>query len=65
LRRNVSFLRDQVDEQRAKIAALDRQCVQKEAERNSIAATIEKLNVTLPVLAQRLEIRKTLYDHET
>ena len=59
------FLRDQVDEQRAKIAALDRQRAQKEAERNSIAATIEKLNVTLPVLAQRLEIRKTLYDHET
>ena len=59
------FLRDQVEEQRAKIAALDRQRAQKEAERNSIAATIEKFNVTLPVLAQRLEIRKTLYDHET
>jgi hemolysin D len=59
------FLRDQIEEQRAKIAALDRQRAQKEAERNSIAATIEKLNVTLPVLAQRLEIRKTLYDHET
>ena len=37
------FLRDQVEEQRAKIAALDRQRAQKEAERNSIAATIDKL----------------------
>ena len=59
------FLRDQVEEQRAKIAALDRQRAQKEAERNTVAATIQKLEVTLPVLAQRLEIRKTLYDHET
>jgi hemolysin D len=59
------FLRDQVEEQRAKIAALDRQRAQKEAERNSIAATIDKLQTTLPVFAQRLEIRKTLYDHET
>jgi hemolysin D len=59
------FLRDQIEEQRAKIAALDRQRAQKEAERNSVAATIQKLEVTLPVLAQRLEIRKTLYDHET
>jgi hemolysin D len=59
------FLRDQVEEQRAKIAALDRQRAQKEAERNTVAATIQKFEATLPVLAQRLEIRKTLYDHET
>ena len=59
------FLRDQVEEQRAKVAALDRQRGQKEAERNTVAATIDKLEVTLPVFAQRLEIRKTLYDHET
>ncbi len=59
------FLIDQVAEQRAKVAALDRQRAQKQAERDTGAATIEKLEATLPVLEQRLEIRKTLYDHST
>jgi hemolysin D len=59
------FLLDQVREQHAKLAALDRQRVQKEAERATIAKTIEKLQATLPLLQQRADIRKTLYDHET
>jgi hemolysin D len=59
------FLIDQVREQHAKLAALDRQRVQKEAERATIAKTIEKLQATLPLLQQRADIRKTLYDHET
>jgi membrane fusion protein, hemolysin D len=59
------FLIDQVREQRAKLAALDRQRVQKEAERGTIARTIDKLQATLPLLQQRVDIRKTLYDHET
>jgi hemolysin D len=59
------FLVDQVREQRAKLAALDRQRVQKEAERATIMKTIEKLQATLPLLQQRVDIRKTLYDHET
>jgi hemolysin D len=59
------FLIDQVREQRAKLAALDRQRVQKEAERVTATKTIEKLEATLPLLQQRADIRKTLYDHET
>jgi len=59
------FLIDQIREQNAKLAALERQRVQKEAERGTIAKTIEKLNATLPLLRQRVDIRKTLFDHET
>jgi len=59
------FLRDQYEEQRAKLAALDGQRAQKIAERNTVEATIAKLEAALPVLHQRLEIRRTLYDHET
>jgi membrane fusion protein, hemolysin D len=59
------FLRDQYEEQRAKLAAIDGQRAQKAAERNTVAATIEKLQASLPVLKQRLDIRQTLYDHET
>jgi hemolysin D len=59
------FLVDQVREQRAKLAALDRQRVQKEAERATATKTIEKLQAALPLLQQRADIRKTLYDHET
>jgi hemolysin D len=59
------FLHDQYEEQRAKLAAIEGQRAQKAAERNTVAATIEKLLATLPVLKQRLDIRQTLYDHET
>jgi len=59
------FLVDQVREQHAKLAALDRQRVQKDAERVTATRTIEKLEATLPLLQQRADIRKTLYDHET
>lgn len=59
------FLIDEVEEQRAKIGALERQRAQKEAERNTVAATIDKIEASLPVLEQRLDIRKTLYDHST
>lgn len=59
------FLLDEVEEQRAKIAALDRQRAQKEAERNTAAATIAKLEASLPVLKQRTEIRQTTYEHKT
>ena len=59
------FLQDQIEEQRAKVAALDLQRAQKQAERDTVAATVDKLESTLPVLAERLAIRKTLYDHET
>jgi hemolysin D len=59
------FLRDQTAEQRAKLAVFDRQREEKLAERETGAATVAKLEASLPVLQERLEIRKTLYDHST
>jgi hemolysin D len=59
------FLLDQVAEHHAKIASLDRQTEQKEAERNTSIATISKLQASLPVLQARLDIRKTLFEHGT
>jgi hemolysin D len=58
------FLVSQTAEFAAKIAALDRQRAQKEAERATIAATIAKLDATIPILQQRVDIRKGLADKE-
>ncbi len=38
---------------------------QKQAEHETIKATISKLEASLPVMEERLAIRKTLYDHTT
>jgi hemolysin D len=57
------FLADQAAEHQAKLAVLDRQRAQKEAERTTIAATAAKLEASLPVMEERVEMRKTLYDH--
>jgi hemolysin D len=59
------FLADQAAEHQATLAVLDRQRAQKEAERATIAATVDKLEASLPVLQERVEMRKTLYDHAT
>jgi membrane fusion protein, hemolysin D len=59
------FLIDQTAEQKAKLAVLDRQRQQKLAERETTAATIAKLEASLPILQERVEIRKTLFDHTT
>jgi hemolysin D len=61
---NKQLLISQVAEQQGKLAALDRQLKQKEAERATISAAIAKIDTTLPVLGQRVDIRKTLYDKE-
>jgi hemolysin D len=58
------LLLNQGTEHRAKIAALARQQAQKEAEQGTIAATIHKLETTIPVIQQRVDIRKTLMDKE-
>jgi len=55
------FLSRQMDEQRAKRAALDRQRGQKEAELATVSASINKLETVLPVLQQRVDIKQTLY----
>ena len=51
-------------EHRAKIAALGRQQAQKEAEQATTAATIHKLEAMIPVIQQRVDIRKTLMEKE-
>jgi hemolysin D len=58
------FLSRQTEEYRAKLSSLDRQRVQKEAERNTIAATINKLEADEPIIRQRVDIRKNLADRE-
>jgi hemolysin D len=61
---NRQFLLSQVAEQQGKLAAIDRQLKQKEAERDTISAAIAKIETTIPVLAQRVDIRKYLYDKD-
>ena len=61
---NRQLLMSQVAEHQGKLAALDRQIKQKEAERESTKAAIAKLEATIPVLSQKVEIRKYLYDRD-
>jgi hemolysin D len=58
------FLLAQSAEQNAKLAEVDRQQAQKEAERASVAAQIGKLEATIPVLGERVDLRKYLYGKE-
>jgi len=58
------LLLNQAMEHRAKVAALARQQAQKEAEQGTIGASIHKLEATIPVIQQRVDIRKTLMDRE-
>ena len=59
------FLISQTAEHHAKLAALDRQLAQKEAERATSAATIAKIDALIPLLQQQVDMRKTLFEHET
>ena len=59
-----SFLVTMVADQNAKLAEVDRQQQQKEAESASVAATIGKLEATIPVLQERVDLRKYLYNKE-
>ena len=61
---NKQFLLSQVAEQQSKIAAIDRQVKQKVAERDTITAAIAKIEATIPVLTQKVDIRKYLYDKD-
>src|SRR5438132_264828 len=58
------YLVSQSAEQNSKLAEIDRQLSQKEAERDTIAATIEKLQATIPLLQERVDVRKYLYNKE-
>jgi hemolysin D len=59
------FLTHQLEQHRAKLGALDRQKAQKEADLATVAATVKKLETVLPVLQERVNIRKILFDHTT
>ena len=58
------YLIKQTAEFRAKIEALDRQLDQKQAERDTIQATVGKLSAVVPILQQRVDIRKVSSDQE-
>jgi hemolysin D len=58
------FLMSQILEQNAKIIEIERQQSQKEAERATVAASITKLEATIPVLQQRVDVRKYLVDKD-
>jgi hemolysin D len=58
------FLVSQTTEQNAKLSEIDRQLAQKEAERSTIKATIAKIDAMIPVLHERVYLRKGLYDKE-
>lgn len=56
------FLISQRAEQNAKLAEIERQQGQKEAERATTSASVAKLEATIPVLQERVDIRKNLVD---
>ena len=58
------FLISQTTEQRAKLAELDRQTSQKDAERSTVEANIAKLEATIPPLQERVDTRKYLFDKQ-
>lgn len=49
-------------EQNAKLSAIDRQLSQKEAERGTTSASVSKIQATIPVLQERVDIHKSLLD---
>jgi hemolysin D len=55
-----NLLLAQISEHKAKIAALDGQKAQKEAELATISATINKLEAVIPTIEERVNIRKSL-----
>lgn len=58
------FLTMQAAEQAAKITAIEWQGSQKKAERATTEATIGKINALIPILQQRVDVRKYLVDKE-
>jgi hemolysin D len=58
------FLVSQTAEQNAKLAAINQQVKQKEAERATFVASLEKIKATLAPLQQRVEIRQQLFQKE-
>jgi hemolysin D len=59
-----ALMLSQIEEFRAKLAGLDRQVAQNEANRAAVAATVQKLTLAIPLLQQRVEARKYLMEKE-
>src|ERR1700730_1070644 len=59
-----SYLIKQTIEYRAKIDALERQRDQKKAEQDTIQATLDKLSTIIPIIQERVDIRKASSDRE-
>ena len=58
------LLANMASEHAAKIGALDHQKLQKEAERDTHAAAAAKIEATIPLLQQKVDIRKYLVERE-
>jgi len=58
------LLASQAAEQKAKLASIDGQIAQKEAERATIRAAIDKLKATIQPLQERVDIRRTMFSKE-
>lgn len=58
------LLASQITEQKAKLAAIDGQIAQKDAERVTLKASIDKLKAIIPPLQERVEIRKLMFSKE-
>lgn len=56
------FLINQRGEQDAKLAEIGRQQGQKEAERSTTSASVAKIQATIPILQERVDLHKTLLD---
>jgi hemolysin D len=59
------FLIGQVAQYRSKLASLAGEEKQKEAELESQKAAIDKIETLLPLLEERTQMRKTLFEHQT
>ena len=58
------LLASQMAEQKAKLASTDGQIAQKEAERATIKASIDKLKATIQPLQERVDIRRIMFSKE-
>lgn len=58
------YLVTQTQEHSAKIAEIDRQIVQKRAERDTISASIAKIEAITPLLEERTKMRGYLYENK-
>ena len=58
------FLLTQTSEHNAKLAEIDREVAQKEAEGETISASVAKLQAIIPPLQERTNMRKNLFDRD-